>query len=410
MKRPRSQEALSVRRTYQPLDFFVLRAPTLSLDYYRQLSVEPTEGFPPSDPARSLAAEPRIQRALAVGSLTLLDAVARGGSDESRKRKIDSRLLRSLIRMTTRPTPFGLFAGVALGRWGERTDLQLAADSFRQRTRPDMAWVMRLVMELESIPAVRRQLRLVANPALLARAGRIFLTERVSRGEAIAPPAVSIRATGVVCRALTAARDPIPYAALASFLLAHTPGATAEKIDQLLDRLWEQTLLLTDLRPPLTAESPARYVVERLVGISAADRIRASLQSTLQATAAWDASSSPAGGAEPYRAMVAEARTVASCEHSPFQVDAGLDLTGSVIAGLVGDESARMAELVLRMSPMPRGSAHLAAYRRLFEQRYGPHREVPLLELLHPDFGLGSSPGVRHARPIRRQFSTVVAA
>ena len=385
------KKARQAASLYEPLDFFVLRAPLLPLGAYRALGGRASgavAGSAETDTARLLASDDRVRRALAVGSLTLLDALTRSEGDSSRARKTNSKLLRYLIRMATRPTPFGLFAGVALGEWGERTDLQLGSGSFRQRTRPDMAWLMQLVVQLEAIPEVRRQLRLVANPTAFIHAGRVFLAERVASGEPSTPPAVSIRATGVVRRALVEARAPLPYGALASSLLASTPGATAEQIERSLMQLWEQTLLLTDLRPSLTVESPARYVVERLAGISAADGIRARIESTLATAAAWDASP-PRDGAEHYRAMVGAAGKAGQFDRSPFQVDAGFELSGRAIGHAVGKEVARMAELLLRISPLPRGPAYLSAYRRLFEQRYGMHREVPVLELLDSNFGLG---------------------
>jgi hypothetical protein len=57
---------------------------------------------------------------------------------------------------------------------------------------------MAIVNQPESVPEIRRQLRVVANTTALVRAGRVVLAERVSRGETAVPPAVSIRATGVV--------------------------------------------------------------------------------------------------------------------------------------------------------------------------------------------------------------------
>jgi thiopeptide-type bacteriocin biosynthesis protein len=383
MKTRKKKEARQAESLYEPCDFFVVRAPLLSLDAYRALS-----GSAEIDPLRTLASDDRVRRALAVASLTLLDAQARSDHDAARVRKTESKLLLYLIRMSTRPTPFGLFAGVGLGEWAERTDLQLDTKMFRQRTRPDMEWLMRLVMQAEAIPEVRRELQVVANPAALIHAGRVFLSERIAGGELLTPPTVSIRATGVVRRALAEAREPLPYNQLASSLLANTPGATVEKIETLLAQLWEQTLLLTDLRPPLTVESPGHYVVERLTGISAAAEIRARIESTLLAAAAWDASP-VRNGAEGYRDMVREAGKAAPLDRSPFQVDAGLELSGRKIARAVGEEVARMAEHLLRMSPSPRGPAHLSTYRRQFEQRYGMHREVPLLELLDPNVGIG---------------------
>jgi hypothetical protein len=140
-----------------------------------------------------------------------------------------------------------------------------------------------------------------------------------------------------------------------------------------------------------------QYVVDRLAGISAAAEIRTGIQSTLEAAAAWDASPHELG-AERYREMVADAAKIARFDRSPFQVDAGLELAGRTVSRRVGEEVARAAELLLRISPLPRGSAHISAYRRVFEQRYGAHREVPVLELLDPNFGLGPPPSYANSR------------
>src|SRR5581483_9023055 len=59
----------------------------------------------------------------------------------------------------------------------------------------------------------------------------------------------------------------------------------------------------------------------------------------------------------------------------------------------VAQEAARAAELLLRLTPAPQGAAHLSAYRAAFEARYGRDREVPLLELLDPNLGLGPPRG-----------------
>ena len=277
---------------YVPLDFFVVRAPLLPVEAYRDLGGEPRDTT--SDDAGEpelqalLAASGAIRRALAVGSSSLHDAARSAQQPAPKRAKVESRLLRYLVRMSTRPTPYGLFAGVALGRWHSNTRLELAAGPRRQRTRADMAWLMRLVFRLESVPQIREQLNLVANPAALIHAGRVLLAERVSRGEPGAPPGVSIRATGVVRRALRAARQPVPFKTLATLLVETTPGASREKVVALLDELCAQTLLLTDLRPPLTGADPTRHVLDRLRGIEAAAGTREQLAAILDASNASD--------------------------------------------------------------------------------------------------------------------------
>ena len=77
----------------------------------------------------------------------------------------------------------------------------------------------------------------------------------------------------------------------------------------------------------------------------------------------------------------------------------GAALGGSRICNQVAREAVRAAELLLRLSPLPAGLPHLDAYRRAFEARYGPDREVPLLELLDANFGLGPPSGFYGAHP-----------
>ena len=66
-----------------------------------------------------------------------------------------------------------------------------------------------------------------------------------------------------------------------------------------------------------------------------------------------------------------------------------LALKGSDLTRAVAREAVRAAELLLRMTPLPAGLPYLDGYRRLFVTRYGAEREVPILELLDPNFGLG---------------------
>jgi thiopeptide-type bacteriocin biosynthesis protein len=386
----------TLRSLYEPLDWVLVRAPLLPIERYLALSHEASgngertvAGDPEGVPSTALPSDPRIRTALAVGSASLFDALERSGPNCDRDPRSAGKLLRYLIRMSTRPTPYGLFAGVALARWGPETDLSFASAPPRTRTRPDMAWLLRLVFELENVRELRTQLRYVANPLAFVRAGRVFLPEPAPAADAACPgPAVSIRATAVVRRALTLARTPVPHDRLAAEL-ASAPGATAEKVERLIEELWGQTFLLTDLRPPLTGPSPAAYVTRRLQELPAAASALDQVETAVSAMTAWDRM--PVEEAAPaYRHLVrvSGGEGDSSAGRSP-QVDMALPLGGFHVTEAVAREAARAAELLLRLTPLPSGPPHLVAYRQSFEARYGPEREVGLLELLDPNFGLG---------------------
>lgn len=362
---------------YRPLDWAVVRTPLLPIDRYPFA-------------APSTVDNPLVRRALAVGAGDLPRALERPPADAKGRDRLAGKLLRYLIRMSTRPTPFGLFAGVALANWGATTDLALSGER-TSRTRPDMGWLLEFVAVLERRPEVRCGLRVFANPAAFVRADRVFLSERAPVADSDEPGRpVSLRATTPVRKVLARTRRPIPYEELVAGLAIELAVDRAT-VERLVDQLWEHTVLLSDLRPPLTVTEPARYVADRLAAIAAAGGHAAALADLLAEIAAWDgldAEQAIAG----YPKLVVRAESVHSVKRSakgPFQSDMAVGLAGRRINRAVAEEAARAAELMLRLSCSPRGFSHLDGYRARFEERYGSDREVPLLELLDPEIGLG---------------------
>src|SRR5262249_22066061 len=184
--------------------------------------------------------DPQVERALAVGSSSLLTTLERfkhKGLSPRDTELMRAKLLRYQIRMSTRPTPFGLFAGVTLALWGDVTDLSVKSTCAATKTRPDMAWLMAFVASIEANSAVRKQLSFCANPLAVIAAGRVTLAERAATTKDGPGPPVSVRATGAVKRALSLARRPILYDALVAQLCESVPGATPGKVEKLLTEL-----------------------------------------------------------------------------------------------------------------------------------------------------------------------------
>jgi thiopeptide-type bacteriocin biosynthesis protein len=390
-----ADRALRHRSLFEPLDWALVRAPLLPVEAYLALVRNPAPGggeqcgSANAQAARhtGLPSDPRVRAALAVGSPSLYEALNR--TDRSGKHDPDTaaKLLRYLIRMSTRPTPYGLFAGVALARWGPRTELALSPGRPRTRTRPDMAWLLRLVFDLENRRDVRTHLRYVANAAAVVHAGRVFLPEAAPTKDGAGFAPVSVRASNIVRRALAMARRPVSHEHLVAEL-ANAPSATIEKADKLIEELWRQTLLLTDLRPPLTHTNPAAYIARRLRDVPAAADALQQLSTVLSGMAEWDGLPIEKAASAYHRlAMHPDGDEPAATDAS--QVDMALTLKGSTLTRAVAHEAVRAAELLLRITPLPAGLPYLDGYRRLFVSRYGAEREVPILELLDPNFGLG---------------------
>lgn len=347
------------------------------------LPVETYDSLRTAEDQCALLKDPRVRRAVAVGSVSMLNALDRF-EQATLSRKDTVRLVASLlryeIRMSTRPTPFGLFAGCAIARFGDRTDLNIVRTFGRAHTRPDMGWLIDLVMAAESDPAIRRKLRLIRNPLARFEGDRVFMS--------VGTKPVSVRATRVVKQALNLARMGIQYEVLAASLQHESASASPEKVERLISQLCDQAFLATDLRPPLTTESPARYVLEKLAYIPEAVVFHDRLSKLLSACAVWDQCPDEDSLAA-FRSLLNQMDLPEDgSKEAPVQVDLALCVEGR-LGVAIASEAARAAELLLRLSPSPRGPGSIAAYRGAFISRYGHEREVPLLELLDPDRGLG---------------------
>lgn len=368
------------RASYEPLDFVVVRAPLLPVDAYCALGG--------SGDSRSISGMPEVRRALAVGSPALLTALEKSELPARKSARLESKLRRYLIRMSTRPTPYGLFAGVALARWG-KTNLALEGPPHRMRTRPDMGWILGLIQKLESRPEVRQELSFFANPAIYVRDGRVRLSERSSLIDSDAPTAVSLRATAAVECLLKITQEPTPYRELMKRMEAEFPETDKSKIGEMISSLWRETVLLTNLRPCLTGDDVAKSMSAILRSIPSAAQEAEQIARWLEKMSAWD--QMPAEGAvAAYRTLANEGATMLSFDGEiPLQVDMGLRLSGEQVNRAVGEEAALAAELLLRQTPRVYGDLVIAPYRQTFLARYGKGVEVSLLELLHPEFGLG---------------------
>ncbi len=366
---------------YEPLDTILVRTPLLPSEAY-------AGAMPP------MARAEWIAPAIAVGSLTL----ARAQADE----KSAAARLRYHIRMTTRPTPYGLFAGVSLASWGERTTLRLTDAPPATRSRPDMSWLLRLVMQLEARRDVRPALLVRANSAALVRGGRILLAERLTHeGDGAAPPRVSIRATPATVVVLRLARTPIALPQLVARVAQSAPGVARERIENLVHELIDESVLVTDLRPPLTCLSPAEWVLERIAGIASAREIHDRLEEFVRAARAWDGLA-VGNRVAAYIELARLATTLgAKADEPPLQVDTRFAVSDAHISRTIGDEVARAASLMLRLTPFPNGFPYLRAYHQAFVSRYGRYREVPLLEMLDPHWGIGPPDLGGHAAAVQ---------
>lgn len=370
-----------------PAPVFMIRAPALPVESYLALTQWESRKWPPDDdsPVARLLQDPYVALALAVASDSLAHAMASHVVNARRASRLRRTIIAYLTRMTTRSTPFGLFAAVAMGEWGERTDVTISGKPGLWRARPDMAWLYRLLTRLESDPETLSRVDIRSNPAIFRRGDRVVLLAPGPSGPDSGAPEVSARATPIVLEALELCQAEIPYQTVVRSL-CQAGARDPVKVRAAVNALCSQRFLLTDLRPPLTG-SPAHHLAERLDFHGAAPQILVKLKRLLHETDVWTRLSHT-DALQRWPGLNTEAHGLEAKEPA-FQVDAGFGGMPSCLSRAIADEVGRAAKLLLRLSPWPNGRPGLAAWRTRFAETYGFGRDVPVVDLIEHDRGLG---------------------
>lgn len=348
---------------------------------------------------RAAIERPEVREALFVASPSLVDGLDRwrGAPDGKRGRGAEESLVRYFLRMTARPTPFGLFSGCSLVEVGEATELRLGPrGDYRRTSRLDMDYVFRLQDDLGRDPALRRALTYRPNTSLYRAAGRLRYAEAQLRGGSRAYHLVAIDPDPFLDAVLAAARDGAGYAELVDSLVAADPDGEvdADEAAGFVDELIDNQLLVCDLEPVVTGTEAAEGLRETLHRAGAP----AALTAPLDAAAAAIEELDRAGLGNPPERYRAVAATLAELPTEVrlarlFQVDMTKPAAGASLGREVLEELRRGVALLARLSGKTPNDEMLDRFRRDFVERWGPDRPVPLVAALDAEAGIGFDGG-----------------
>ncbi|MGH3930564.1 MAG: lantibiotic dehydratase family protein, partial [Pseudonocardiaceae bacterium] len=312
-------------------------------------------------------------------------------------------MMRYLLRMTSRATPFGLFAGVAPARFGLELQLRYG-EKHHGVARVDTEWLVGAITRLEWCPELRCRLPVVLNNLAFVRDGRLVVgcQRQPTRSGQTEPAEVSVRHTRAVEAVIQAAGSPIRVGDLVSKLTAEFPGTPEPVIERMLTELVSQRILVTSLRPPMTATDPLGYVVEELAAVGAdavpqVAKLVRDLREIHLDLSRRNRVSSPTERGE-HRSVAAARMAAIYTSERPVTVDLRVDCA-LVLPDAVAREAEAAAAALARLSPCPVGVPAWRDYHvRFFLERYGIGAVVPMSEILHADTGLGFPAGYRDAR------------
>lgn len=395
----------------QTADFFVLRAPGLPLDALaspnptaRAVDAQETPSLrlernreASRERLRELIQRDLVREAVALASPDLaarLGAWLDGSLKQPEARNVERALLKYLGRMSSRATPFGLFAGLSKGVWGPASRLSVQPwRDCRKAVRLDWGVLETMVDRLELEPEVRATLTYWPNSSLYARAGWYRYLERREQagGQGRAYHLEAVEATPHFEFVLQQARAGAPLEALATSLARQLNVALVEA-QTYLGQLIDAQVLCGDLQPPLTSADPLGQVITALQSQpSTAPRAEPLAALGLALTALQDVP--PGTHPEGYRSLATPLADlgIASDTRDVLLVDLFRPAPELALSPVVRRALEEGAETLRRLTPPPT-EGPLDRFRSAFQERFG-RRWMPLLEVLDEESGLGFDGG-----------------
>jgi thiopeptide-type bacteriocin biosynthesis protein len=255
-------------------DFIVLRTPLLPVSTLDGLSAKNGSGAPAHHEnihhdLKALARRPIVQLALFLASRSLFSCLDSWLEESNHRRgeRIARSVLKYAIRMSTRATPFGLFAACSTGTVGPRTNLTLGREGqLTSHSRIDADFLATLCRQLSRDPHVASRLHVVPNSTLYASGGRLhfIITEELPSGPAYKLAAVepSPHLDIVLRRAAGGA----VVSDLVEQLLTHYQGAGVTRTDavEFVSDLVDSQVLVSELSVTVSGREPIYGILETL--------------------------------------------------------------------------------------------------------------------------------------------------
>lgn len=176
-------------------------------------------------------------------------------------------LYKYFSRSFSRCTPFGLFAGCSVGKFGNSTNVKLKPlMQYTRFTRLDMNYICTLIQHIEQDPQIKNKLRYFPNDSIYELAGKIRYVEYYYEGTKRIHTLVSIENNEYITSILDKSQTGATISELASVIVKDE--ITIDEAKNFVDDLISFQILKSELDPLVTGGDPLMVLINQLDKIS----------------------------------------------------------------------------------------------------------------------------------------------
>jgi hypothetical protein len=319
-----------------------------------------------------------------------------GKLNKEKEQNLVHTLKKYLVRAHTRSTPYGIFAGTGIINVGEAN---VDGNLLQREARVDSGLLQNILHRIETDAEIFPELKYMINDSLYHIPGQFRFTEKLVENNKTLYQLSSLEVTPLLEKIQGLMADN-KWTAREIFELSDV-DAPFDVFLGFLDELIKSQFLVSELRQGPTIKNEVKRYIDVLKGIeeegngSAGKYIE--LLNALQTTA--DHFTSLPLGTLPHdkfkliKEQLEECK-VESCQGHLFHADLKKKPRKDFV--LSSEQVSQVKKGVVVLSKLSvnneKDTDHLAAFKTLFEKKYGS-REIPVSEALDPEYGIAFPPG-----------------
>lgn len=249
---------------YTPFSKYVLRTPLLSLDFFKNLI---SDNNISDDKFSEICSNPVIRESIFLASPSLSSQIDRYLNDEikdlDKKDKLKFSVLKYISRMSSRCTPYGLFAGCTVGELSDTTSITLDfIQNHERRTRLDMNYVVALSIALINNDEIKNQLKFSPNSSIYKLKNKLRYIEYYYKNNIRHHDIVAVDTSEYLDKIVAASEKGLTFLEIANTIIDNEIDLNDAK--DFVEELISSQILISDLEPSVSGPEFLNQIIQFL--------------------------------------------------------------------------------------------------------------------------------------------------
>ncbi len=373
---------------YKPFDKFVLRTPLKPFSYLQELFSDSDSNI---ESIKKELQNPIIKESIFLASPDFFEQLNAWLNGKELVKKDLDRLLYSvtkyLSRLSSRSTPFGLFAGVSIGRFSGNNQINIPdLSEYKRKLRLDMNYTVALAIHLSNITEIKKQIRFYPNTSKYISGNQIRYVEYSYRNAKRVHHIAAVDNTEYLQKVLNKAESGKHIEDLVKILV--DDEVTYEEAEYFINELIDNQILISELEPSVSGDDLLVQTINILENLEKIDEIVTKLKHIKSDID--NINSLPLGiDISKYFELIEKIKALGVDFQLKFlfQVDMAKPVKEIQISNNIPNNILKALNILNRISPKP-SETNLTKFKDSFYERY-EDAEVPLLHALDTETGIG---------------------